>query len=196
MPNRDLKTQGGGAHTACELGQCEWLLTKLFCFVVRLLRDCDVSQINYMYGQYVKNTMQPLNIADVTKDQRFPWTVSTRFLFLFIFFASSVLFCFSFLLFLKIPLSSFLLDCLWQSENPDHTSNQIKSLLCTPIRNGKKDKVIGRLTLFLSIWCGPLLRTKPGLKPPLSHHDRNLAVVKSVGEKFCLGDTGFQDVSV
>ncbi|XP_073330748.1 cGMP-specific 3',5'-cyclic phosphodiesterase [Pagrus major] len=66
-------------------------------------RDCDVSQINYMYGQYVKNTMQPLNIADVTKDQRFPWT----------------------------------------SENPDHTSNQIKSLLCTPIRNGKKDKVIG-----------------------------------------------------
>uniref|UniRef100_A0A8D0CVQ1 Phosphodiesterase n=1 Tax=Sander lucioperca TaxID=283035 RepID=A0A8D0CVQ1_SANLU len=56
-------------------------------------RDCDVSQINYMYAQYVKNTMQPLNIADVTKDQRFPWT--------------------------------------------------IKSLLCTPIRNGKKDKVIG-----------------------------------------------------
>uniref|UniRef100_A0A8C4HT79 Phosphodiesterase n=1 Tax=Dicentrarchus labrax TaxID=13489 RepID=A0A8C4HT79_DICLA len=66
-------------------------------------RDCDVSQINYMYAQYVKNTMLPLNIADVTKDQRFPWT----------------------------------------SENPDHTSNQIKSLLCTPIRNGKKDKVIG-----------------------------------------------------
>uniref|UniRef100_A0A3Q3R7D9 Phosphodiesterase n=1 Tax=Monopterus albus TaxID=43700 RepID=A0A3Q3R7D9_MONAL len=63
-------------------------------------RDCDVSQINYMYAQYVKNTMQPLNIADVTKDQRFPWTVN-------------------------------------------HTSNQIKSLLCTPIRNGKKDKVIG-----------------------------------------------------
>ncbi|KAM4537189.1 cGMP-specific 3',5'-cyclic phosphodiesterase isoform 2-T2 [Odontesthes bonariensis] len=66
-------------------------------------RDCDVSQINYMYAQYVKNTMQPLNIADVTKDQRFPWT----------------------------------------SENSDHTSNQIKSLLCTPIKNGKKDKVIG-----------------------------------------------------
>uniref|UniRef100_A0A8P4KE62 Phosphodiesterase n=1 Tax=Dicentrarchus labrax TaxID=13489 RepID=A0A8P4KE62_DICLA len=63
-------------------------------------RDCDVSQINYMYAQYVKNTMLPLNIADVTKDQRFPWTVN-------------------------------------------HTSNQIKSLLCTPIRNGKKDKVIG-----------------------------------------------------
>ncbi|XP_072233075.1 cGMP-specific 3',5'-cyclic phosphodiesterase [Leuresthes tenuis] len=66
-------------------------------------RDCDVSQINYMYAQYVKNTMQPLNIADVNKDQRFPWT----------------------------------------SENSDHTSNQIKSLLCTPIKNCKKDKVIG-----------------------------------------------------
>ncbi|XP_075943306.1 cGMP-specific 3',5'-cyclic phosphodiesterase isoform X2 [Anarhichas minor] len=66
-------------------------------------RDCDVSQINYMYAQYVKNTMHPLNIADITKDQRFPWT----------------------------------------RENPHHTSNQIKSLLCTPIRNGKKDKVIG-----------------------------------------------------
>uniref|UniRef100_A0A8C7R969 Phosphodiesterase n=1 Tax=Oncorhynchus mykiss TaxID=8022 RepID=A0A8C7R969_ONCMY len=63
-------------------------------------RDCDVSQINYMYAQYVKNTMEPLNISDVTKDQRFPWMVS-------------------------------------------HPSNQIKSLLCTPIRNGKKDKVIG-----------------------------------------------------
>ncbi|KAM4611446.1 cGMP-specific 3',5'-cyclic phosphodiesterase [Polymixia lowei] len=63
-------------------------------------RDCDVSQINYMYAEYVKNTMQPLNIADVTKDP-------------------------------------------WMSENPDHPSNQIKSLLCTPIKNGKKDKVIG-----------------------------------------------------
>uniref|UniRef100_A0A665UA28 Phosphodiesterase n=1 Tax=Echeneis naucrates TaxID=173247 RepID=A0A665UA28_ECHNA len=60
----------------------------------------DVTQINYMYAQYVKNTMQPLNIADVTKDQHFPWIVN-------------------------------------------HVSNQIKSLLCTPIRNGKKDKVIG-----------------------------------------------------
>uniref|UniRef100_A0A4W5QQS6 Phosphodiesterase n=1 Tax=Hucho hucho TaxID=62062 RepID=A0A4W5QQS6_9TELE len=64
-------------------------------------RDCDVSHINYMYAQYVKNTMEPLNISDVTKDQRFPWT------------------------------------------NLEHPSNQIKSLLCTPIRNGKKDKVIG-----------------------------------------------------
>uniref|UniRef100_A0A674PBU1 Phosphodiesterase n=1 Tax=Takifugu rubripes TaxID=31033 RepID=A0A674PBU1_TAKRU len=63
----------------------------------------EVLDINYMYAQYVKNTMQTLNIADVTKDQRFPWT----------------------------------------GENPDHTNDQIKSLLCTPIRNGKKDKVIG-----------------------------------------------------
>uniref|UniRef100_A0A3P9BP67 Phosphodiesterase n=1 Tax=Maylandia zebra TaxID=106582 RepID=A0A3P9BP67_9CICH len=31
----------------------------------------DNSQINYMYAQYVKNTMQPLNIADVTKDSAF-----------------------------------------------------------------------------------------------------------------------------
>uniref|UniRef100_A0A672M6C4 Phosphodiesterase n=1 Tax=Sinocyclocheilus grahami TaxID=75366 RepID=A0A672M6C4_SINGR len=61
-------------------------------------RECDVNKINYMYAQYVKNTMEPLIIADVTKDQRFPWTSS---------------------------------NC------------QIKSLLCTPIRNGKKDKVIG-----------------------------------------------------
>ncbi|KAM4714325.1 cGMP-specific 3',5'-cyclic phosphodiesterase isoform 2-T2 [Anableps anableps] len=66
-------------------------------------RGCDVSQINYMYAQYVKNTMQPLNITDVTKDQRFPWTC----------------------------------------ESADHSSSRIKSLLCTPIRNGKKDKVIG-----------------------------------------------------
>ncbi|KAF7647381.1 hypothetical protein LDENG_00173160, partial [Lucifuga dentata] len=64
-------------------------------------RDRDVGQINYMYAQYVKNTMQPLNIADVTKDQRFPW----------------------------------------MSENAENS--QIRSLLCTPIRNGKKDKVIG-----------------------------------------------------
>uniref|UniRef100_A0A8C4Z4Z8 Phosphodiesterase n=1 Tax=Gadus morhua TaxID=8049 RepID=A0A8C4Z4Z8_GADMO len=60
-------------------------------------RECDVSQINYMYAQYVQNTTMPLNITDVTKDLRFPWT----------------------------------------------PSNHIKSLLCTPIGNGKKDKVIG-----------------------------------------------------
>uniref|UniRef100_A0A8C2CMU3 Phosphodiesterase n=1 Tax=Cyprinus carpio TaxID=7962 RepID=A0A8C2CMU3_CYPCA len=65
--------------------------------------ECDVNKINYMYAQYVKNTMEPLNIADVTKDQRFPWT----------------------------------------SENLQSSNFQIKSLLCTPIRNGKKDKVIG-----------------------------------------------------
>uniref|UniRef100_A0A672M8C6 Phosphodiesterase n=1 Tax=Sinocyclocheilus grahami TaxID=75366 RepID=A0A672M8C6_SINGR len=66
-------------------------------------RECDVNKINYMYAQYVKNTMEPLIIADVTKDQRFPWT----------------------------------------SENLQSSNCQIKSLLCTPIRNGKKDKVIG-----------------------------------------------------
>ncbi|XP_061619670.1 cGMP-specific 3',5'-cyclic phosphodiesterase isoform X1 [Phyllopteryx taeniolatus] len=58
-----------------------------------------VNQINYMYAQYVKNTMQPLNIADVAGDQRFPSTCEKQ--------------------------------------------HQTKSLLCTPIKNGKKDKVIG-----------------------------------------------------
>ncbi|XP_064199695.1 cGMP-specific 3',5'-cyclic phosphodiesterase isoform X1 [Anguilla rostrata] len=66
-------------------------------------RDCDVSKINYMYAQYVKNTMEPLNIGDVTKDTRFPWT----------------------------------------SESAEHSRKQMRSLLCTPIKNGKKDKVIG-----------------------------------------------------
>ncbi|XP_052457173.1 cGMP-specific 3',5'-cyclic phosphodiesterase-like isoform X2 [Carassius gibelio] len=66
-------------------------------------RECDLNKINYIYAQYVKNTMEPLNIADVTKDQRFPWT----------------------------------------SENLQNSNGQIKSLLCNPIRNGKKDKVIG-----------------------------------------------------
>lgn len=33
--------------------------------------------MNYMYAQYVKNTMQTLNIADVSTDRRFPWTVCT-----------------------------------------------------------------------------------------------------------------------
>ncbi|XP_019733040.1 cGMP-specific 3',5'-cyclic phosphodiesterase isoform X1 [Hippocampus comes] len=63
-----------------------------------------VNQINYMYAQYVKNTMQPLNIADVTKDQRFP---------------------------------------LMQCEKQYQTSKRTTSLLCAPIKNGKKDKVIG-----------------------------------------------------
>lgn len=30
-----------------------------------------------------------------------------------------------------------------QSESPDSPNCHVKSLLCTPIRNGKKDKVIG-----------------------------------------------------
>ncbi|KAM9827138.1 cGMP-specific 3',5'-cyclic phosphodiesterase isoform 1-T1 [Neosynchiropus ocellatus] len=83
-------------------------------------RECDMGQINYMYAQYVKNTMQPLNIADVTKDQRFPWT----------------------------------------SENTaqHHTSNPIRSLLCTPIRNGKKDKVIGVCQLVNKMDEGSLCR--------------------------------------
>lgn len=29
-----------------------------------------------MYAQYVKNTMEPLNIPNVCQDKRFPWTVS------------------------------------------------------------------------------------------------------------------------
>uniref|UniRef100_A0A8C3VIR6 Phosphodiesterase n=1 Tax=Catharus ustulatus TaxID=91951 RepID=A0A8C3VIR6_CATUS len=41
-----------------------------------LKRDYDTNKINYMYAQYVKNTMEPLNIPDVCKDRRFPWTVS------------------------------------------------------------------------------------------------------------------------
>ncbi|XP_051935294.1 cGMP-specific 3',5'-cyclic phosphodiesterase isoform X3 [Hippocampus zosterae] len=63
-----------------------------------------INQINYMYAQYVKNTMQPLNIVDVTKDQRFP---------------------------------------LMQCEKQYQTSKRTTSLLCAPIKNGKKDKVIG-----------------------------------------------------
>ncbi|XP_077057637.1 cGMP-specific 3',5'-cyclic phosphodiesterase isoform X2 [Siphateles boraxobius] len=66
-------------------------------------RECDVNKINYIYAQYVRNSMESLNITDVTEDQRFPWT----------------------------------------SENLESSNGQIKSLLCTPIRNGKKDKVIG-----------------------------------------------------
>lgn len=38
-----------------------------------------------MYAQYVKNAMQPLNIADITKDQLLPWTVSTPAFYLFLF---------------------------------------------------------------------------------------------------------------
>ncbi|XP_036407123.1 cGMP-specific 3',5'-cyclic phosphodiesterase isoform X2 [Megalops cyprinoides] len=74
-------------------------------------RDCDVSKINYMYAQYVKNTMEPLNIGDITKDKRFPWT----------------------------------------SESTEHSRRPVKSLLCTPIKNGKKDKVIGVCQLMNKI---------------------------------------------
>ncbi|ELK07618.1 cGMP-specific 3',5'-cyclic phosphodiesterase [Pteropus alecto] len=69
-----------------------------------LTREHDANRINYMYAQYVKNTMEPLNVPDVTKDKRFPWT----------------------------------------NENTGNASQQrIRSLLCTPIKNGKKNKVIG-----------------------------------------------------
>ncbi|XP_062372980.1 cGMP-specific 3',5'-cyclic phosphodiesterase isoform X2 [Sardina pilchardus] len=66
-------------------------------------REHDASKINYMYAQYVKNTVEPLNISDATRDQRFTWT----------------------------------------SDDPESSCRQIQSLLCAPIRNGKKDKVIG-----------------------------------------------------
>uniref|UniRef100_A0A8C0NLQ4 Phosphodiesterase n=2 Tax=Canis lupus familiaris TaxID=9615 RepID=A0A8C0NLQ4_CANLF len=69
-----------------------------------LTRERDANRINYMYAQYVKNTMEPLNIPDVSKDKRFPWT----------------------------------------NENTGNVNQQcIRSLLCTPIKNGKKNKVIG-----------------------------------------------------
>ncbi|XP_053920844.1 cGMP-specific 3',5'-cyclic phosphodiesterase isoform X2 [Cuculus canorus] len=68
-----------------------------------LKRDHDTNKINYMYAQYVKNTMEPLNIPDVCKDRRFPWT----------------------------------------NDNAENVNQHIKSLLCTPIKNGKKNKVIG-----------------------------------------------------
>ncbi|XP_013928918.1 PREDICTED: cGMP-specific 3',5'-cyclic phosphodiesterase isoform X1 [Thamnophis sirtalis] len=66
-------------------------------------RHNDTNQINYMYAQYVKNTMEPLNIPHVRQDKRFPWT----------------------------------------NECSDCTNQHIESLLCTPIKNGKKNKVIG-----------------------------------------------------
>lgn len=55
-------------------------------------------------------------------------------------------FSFSFFQFSKSN-NSICVVLLRQDENPDHTSDQIKSLLCTPIRNGKKDKVIGGILL-------------------------------------------------
>ncbi|XP_066090038.1 cGMP-specific 3',5'-cyclic phosphodiesterase isoform X1 [Saccopteryx bilineata] len=67
-------------------------------------REREANRINYMYAQYVKNTMEVLNIPDVSKDRRFPWT----------------------------------------NENTGNTNQKgISSLLCMPIKNGKKNKVIG-----------------------------------------------------
>ncbi|XP_078532051.1 cGMP-specific 3',5'-cyclic phosphodiesterase isoform X1 [Lissotriton helveticus] len=66
-------------------------------------RDYKVSEINYMYAQYVARTMEPLNIPDVCKDRRFPWT----------------------------------------NDNTENKNKHVQSLLCTPIKNGKKNKVIG-----------------------------------------------------
>ena len=51
----------------------------------------------------------------------------------------------------------------FQSDKPDQPSNHIKSLLCTPIGNGKKDKVIGRLLFWFSS-----LPVSPFLSDPLS----------------------------
>ncbi|KAK7809957.1 hypothetical protein U0070_024877 [Myodes glareolus] len=73
-------------------------------FINIFTKEHDASKINYMYAQYVKNTMEPLNIPDVAKDTRFPWT----------------------------------------NEDTGHTNTHCTgSLLCTPIKNGKKNKVIG-----------------------------------------------------
>ncbi|XP_069782713.1 cGMP-specific 3',5'-cyclic phosphodiesterase isoform X4 [Narcine bancroftii] len=66
-------------------------------------RNYDINKINYMFAKYAKNTMETLNITDLSKDTRFMWT----------------------------------------NENADSTNKQLKSLLCTPIKNGKKNKVIG-----------------------------------------------------
>ncbi|MBZ3875373.1 cGMP-specific 3',5'-cyclic phosphodiesterase [Sciurus carolinensis] len=81
-------------HMECEEGGSSDTLT----------RERDAGKINYMYAQYVKNTMEPLNVPDVTKDHRLPWT----------------------------------------NENTGSVNQRrITSLLCTPIKNGKKNKVIG-----------------------------------------------------
>ncbi|XP_053559576.1 cGMP-specific 3',5'-cyclic phosphodiesterase [Bombina bombina] len=66
-------------------------------------REYDVNKINYMYAQYVTNTMEPLNIPDVYKDKRFSWTNGIE----------------------------------------ENSAKHTQSLLCTPIKNGKKNKVIG-----------------------------------------------------
>lgn len=96
--------------------------------------------MNYMYAQYVKNTMQTLNIADVSTDRHFPWTVCTS-----AFSSRQLPLC----LLPSFSAGFFSLALLPQGENPDLANEQIKSLLCTPIRNGKKDKVIGEGRLHL-----------------------------------------------
>ena len=65
----------------------------------------------------------------------------------------SVLYFFPFFSFpfLSFPKLVIIPVIFWQSESSDHTSNQIKSLLCTPIKNGKKDKVIGMIFLSSSL---------------------------------------------
>ena len=63
-----------------------------------------------MYAQYVKNTTQPLNITDVTKDQRFPWTVRLLFLTpLFSVLLCSV-YCIVYFLFLSYPVLVHLIE--------------------------------------------------------------------------------------
>ncbi|OCT99901.1 hypothetical protein XELAEV_18005685mg [Xenopus laevis] len=66
-------------------------------------REYDVGKMNYMYAQYVANTMEPINIPDICKDTRFPWT----------------------------------------NGNEEKNFKHIQSLLCSPIKNAKKNKVIG-----------------------------------------------------
>uniref|UniRef100_A0A8B9WR53 Phosphodiesterase n=1 Tax=Bos mutus grunniens TaxID=30521 RepID=A0A8B9WR53_BOSMU len=79
------------------------------CTIFIVDEDCSVST-EYDFFIFRKtealcqNTMEPLNIPDVSKDKRFPWT----------------------------------------NENMGNINQQcIRSLLCTPIKNGKKNKVIG-----------------------------------------------------
>ncbi|XP_049642937.1 cGMP-specific 3',5'-cyclic phosphodiesterase [Suncus etruscus] len=91
-----------------------------------LMRERDTSRVNYMYAQYVKNTMEPLNISDVSKDRRFPWTNEST-----------------------------------GAVHPQYT----RSLLCTPIKNGKKNKVIGVCQLVNK------MEENSGLVKPFNRND-------------------------
>lgn len=91
-----------------------------------LMRERDTSRVNYMYAQYVKNTMEPLNISDVSKDRRFPWTNEST-----------------------------------GAVHPQCT----RSLLCTPIKNGKKNKVIGVCQLVNK------MEENSGLVKPFNRND-------------------------